>query len=83
MPQLLFFCCFYLKLTLEVGSALVGILITLWKCCLQMKNMDKLTFVHKNWPFDSWIGCLKHIDVASACEVEYDLMVKLEAEFED
>ncbi len=48
-----------------------------------MKNTDKLTFVHKNWPFDSWIGCLKHIDVAFACEVEFDLMVELEVEFED
>ncbi len=48
-----------------------------------MKNMDKLTFFHKNQPFDSWIGCLKHIDVVSACEAESDLMVELEAEFED
>jgi len=48
-----------------------------------MKNMDKLTFVHKNWPFDSHIGCLKHIGVTSACEVEFNLMVKLEVDFED
>jgi hypothetical protein len=32
--------------------------------------VDKLIFVHKNWPFNLWISCLKHIDVAFACEVE-------------
>jgi hypothetical protein len=48
-----------------------------------MKNMDKLTFVHKNWPFDSQISYLKHIDVASTCEVESYLMVELEVVFEN
>jgi hypothetical protein len=38
---------------------------------------------HQNWPSDSWIGCLKHIDVASKCEAKFHLMVKLEVEFED
>jgi hypothetical protein len=42
--------------------------------------MDKLIFVHKNWPFDPRIDCLKQIDVASTCEVESDLMAKLEVE---
>jgi hypothetical protein len=28
-------------------------------------------------------GCLKHIDVAFTCEAKYDLMAKLEVEFED
>jgi hypothetical protein len=59
------------------------ILIALCKCHLRTKNMDKLIFVHKNWSFNPQIGCLKHIDVASACEVESNLMAKLEAEFED
>ncbi len=48
-----------------------------------MENMDKLIFVNKNQPFDSRIGYLKHIDVALTSEVESDLMVELEAEFED
>ncbi len=45
-----------------------------------MKNMEKLILVH-NWPCDSWIGCLKPIDVAFACEGEFDLMAKLEAKY--
>jgi hypothetical protein len=28
------------------------------------------------------IGCLKPIDFASTCEVEYEVMVRLEAKFE-
>jgi hypothetical protein len=48
-----------------------------------MKNMDKLIFVHINWQFDMWIGCLKPIDVAFACEAKSDLVVELEVEFEN
>jgi hypothetical protein len=48
-----------------------------------MENMDKLIFVHKNWLFDPWISCLKPINVAFACEVKSNLMVELEAKFED
>ncbi len=45
--------------------------------------MDKLIFVHKNWPYDPLITYLKHIDVTYACGVKFDLMAKLEVEFED
>jgi hypothetical protein len=48
-----------------------------------MENMDKLIFVHQNWTSNSHIGYLKPIDVAFACEVECDLMVELEVEFEN
>lgn len=44
-----------------------------------MENMNKLIFVHQN----SHIGYLKPINVAFACEVECDLMVELEVEFEN
>jgi hypothetical protein len=30
-----------------------------------------------------WIGCLKPIDVAFASKAKFDLMVKLEVEFEN
>ncbi len=36
--------------------------------------MDKLVFVHKNWPFNSQFVYLKHIDVAFTCEAKFDLM---------
>jgi hypothetical protein len=48
-----------------------------------MENIDKLIFVHKQWPSNLRIGCLKHIDVAFTCEAKFDLMAKLELEFED
>jgi hypothetical protein len=45
--------------------------------------VDKLIFVHKNWPSNPQIGCLKHIDVTFACEAKFDLMAKLKVEFEN
>jgi hypothetical protein len=45
--------------------------------------MDKFIFVHKNWPPNPWVGYLKSIDFASACEVESKLVVELRAKFED
>jgi hypothetical protein len=45
--------------------------------------MDKPIFVNKNWPSNPWIGCLKPINLAFTCEVEYGLMIKLKVEFED
>jgi hypothetical protein len=55
----------------------------LQRCHLQTRNVDKFIYFHTNWPYNPWIGCLKHIDVAFACEAKYDLMAKLEVEFED
>jgi hypothetical protein len=45
--------------------------------------MDKLIFVNKNWPSNPLIGCLKPINLAFTCEVEYGLMTKLEVKFKD
>ncbi len=58
-------------------------MIALWRSCLQTENMDKLIFVHKNWPSNPWISYLKHIDVTSTCEAKPNLMAKLEVEFEN
>jgi hypothetical protein len=44
--------------------------------------MDKLIFINRNWPSNPWIGCLKLSNIASTCELEFDLMVKREAKFE-
>jgi len=40
--------------------------------------MDKFIFVHKNWPLDPWVGYLKSMDFALACEVDLELIVELE-----
>jgi len=61
----------------KTHSIVVRIFTTFRGCHLQMKNMEKLIFVH-NWPCDFW---LKPIDVAFACEGKYDLMAKLKANF--
>jgi hypothetical protein len=49
----------------------------------ETKNLDKLIFMNKNWPFDLWIGCVKSTNLAYACEVESDLITELEVEFHD
>ncbi len=45
--------------------------------------MDKLIFVHKNWPFNPCAGCLKPSNLAIVCEVEFDLTNELDVEFVD
>jgi hypothetical protein len=45
--------------------------------------MDKFIFVHKNWPFDSWVGYLKPTDFVTTYKVESKVMAKLEVEFEN
>ncbi len=51
--------------------------------CFQIDNMDKFIFVHKNYPPDPWVGYLKSMDFALACEVDLELIIELEVEFED
>jgi hypothetical protein len=48
-----------------------------------MDKMDKLIFINKKWPFDPQIGYLGPINIASACQVEFDLQTKLKVEFEN
>jgi hypothetical protein len=36
---------------------LIGILINLKRCCLQLENLEKLIFVKKNRPNDCRVGC--------------------------
>ncbi len=51
---------------------IVGILIALHRCHVEINNMDKLIFVNKNWLFNPQFGYLKPIGFAFACEVEFD-----------
>jgi hypothetical protein len=50
---------------------------------MQTKNLDKLIFVNKNWPFDPQDGYMKPIDFASTCEMESNLTMELEVVFQD
>jgi hypothetical protein len=45
------------------------------RCWLQTNNLDKLIFVHKNWPSDFRVGCLKPCDLANVCEYENDELI--------
>jgi hypothetical protein len=63
--------------------SIAGILTTLKRCQLQIDNLDKLIFVHKNWPFDLHVGCLKPSDLATICEAKSDLTKELDVEFVD
>lgn len=40
-------------------------------------------FVNKNWPNDLCVGCLKLTNLASICEVEFNLTKELDTEFVD
>jgi len=44
-------------------------------------NFDKQVFVNKHWPLDPWwIGYMKPIKFAFACEMESKLTIELKVE---
>jgi hypothetical protein len=54
--------------------SIVAILISFCTCHLQTNNLNKLFFVNKNWLTILPIGCLKHVDLATRCEVKFNLI---------
>jgi len=62
-------------------SPIVGVLTTLKRCWFQIDNLEKLIFVHKNWPSNPHVGCLKPYNLVVVCEAKSDLINKLDAEF--
>ncbi len=67
----------------EIIFSIVGVLIALRRCQLQTNNLDNLIFVHKNWPSNPHVGCLKPSNLATICEAEFDLTNELDVEFMD
>ncbi len=64
---------------------MVGILTNLRRCCLQIKNLEKLIFVNKNWPNDPRIGYKSPSNLLEFFEKDMDLkeeLEKFEGEFE-
>ncbi len=45
--------------------------------------MDKVIFVHKNWPFDPCVDCLKPFDLVVIYETKSNLTNELDAKFVD
>ncbi len=68
---------------IEIIFSIVGILTTLRNCWLQIDNLDKLIFVHENWPSNPHVGCLKPFDLAVICEVKSNLTNELDVKFVD
>jgi hypothetical protein len=55
----------------------------LCQCRLQIDNLEKLIFVHKNWPIDLWSGYKGGPkSMADVIKLEVDLVEELEEEFE-
>jgi hypothetical protein len=63
--------------------SIARILISLYRCHFQINNIEKIIFATKNWPIDSHVGYLKHLDLVSSCEAKSILTYELEVEFED
>jgi len=40
---------------------LVGVLIVLIHYCLQMKNLDRIIIIAKNWPDDLCMNCMANV----------------------
>jgi hypothetical protein len=58
--------------------SLVGILIKLRKCRLQIENLEKLILVNKNWPNDPRIGCKCPFNLLKFLEKDINLEEKFE-----
>ncbi len=50
------------------------------RCCLQSKNLDKLIFVNKNWPYDPRVSCKSPSSLVDFIENDLNLEEKLEFE---
>jgi len=71
------------QIEIEKIFSMVGIFIAFRRCQLQTDNLDKLFFVHKNWPSNIHVGCLKPFELTISFEVEFDLTNELDAKFVD
>jgi hypothetical protein len=58
--------------------SLIGIFINIMRCRLQIKILEKLIFVNKNWPNDTRIGCKSPSNLLESVERD----VNLKEEFE-
>jgi len=45
--------------------------------------LDKLIFVHKNWPSNLHVGCIKQFDLTINFEIKFDLTNELDTKFMD
>jgi len=71
------------QIEIEIIFSIIIVFTTLTRCQFQIDNLDKLIFVHKNWPSDLHVGCLKPSNLADFCEVEFNLTYELDVEFVD
>jgi hypothetical protein len=69
------------QIEIERIFSIAKALTTFKRCQLQTDNMDKLIFIHKNWPFDPRVGCLKPFDLVVIYEAKYGLTNELDAKF--
>jgi hypothetical protein len=71
------------QIEIERIFSLIGILTSFRKCCLQLKNLDNLIFVSKNWPNDPRIGCKSPFNLIDFIESDINLEEKFEKFEED
>jgi hypothetical protein len=43
-----------IQIAVENIFSIVGILMALCRCHLQIENLDKVIIANKNWPYDLW-----------------------------
>ncbi len=53
--------------------SLVGILTNLWRCQLQIDNLEKLIFAIKNWPSDPKASCKSTFSLIEFIEIDGSL----------
>jgi hypothetical protein len=69
--------------TKHIFSTLTSILTNLHQCMLQINNLEKLLFVHKNWLHGPRLSCKGGPkSMVDMIELEIDLKKELEEEYE-
>jgi hypothetical protein len=61
------------QIKIEMIFSLVGILINLRRCPLQLENLEQLYFVSNNWFNDHRVGCKSPSDLVEFIEMDEQL----------
>jgi hypothetical protein len=61
------------QIGIEKGFSSTRIFTSFKNCCLQLENLNKLTFVNKNWPNDLRINCKSLFNLVDFIETNVNL----------
>jgi hypothetical protein len=70
------------QIEIERGLNLVGVLIALRHCCLQVQNLDRIITIINNWHDDSHLNSTFYVDLKDYLKMKINLANELIKEVE-